>query len=133
MRSSATVSGALDRNDSGESGPPAKADRSRPAEKDGPAPVTTTTRTASVNREPTCAKRGPGLRVLGVAHIRSVEGDGQHAVGEADSQPACDEQVWVEDGRRVGALAHFFFLVRVAPPRPRSVTSASTSSRCTKP
>ena len=41
------------------------------------------------------------------------------------------EQLLIDAGRSLGRR-HFFF-VRVAPPRPRSGTSASSNNRCTKP
>ena len=74
ISSSATESGARARNVSGESGPPVKAERSRPAEKDGPVPVRTTTRTPSVMREPMCANAIPGGRELRVAYLRGDQG-----------------------------------------------------------
>lgn len=42
--------------------------------------------------------------------------------------PAAGITTAVAEGQRV-----YFFFVRVAPPRPRSVTPDSESTRCTKP
>ena len=55
---------------------------------------------------------------------------------QPDEHMAAVEQFGIEAGVRQTAVrmpgGHFFF-VRVAPPRPRSGTSASSSNRCTKP
>ena len=74
-------------------------------------------------------QRAPGRQGLRVAGIGAVERDGDHRLATGSVRVDADAPAR-ED---IGVGAHAFFLPRVAPPRPRRVTSASVRMRWTKP
>ena len=111
---------------------------SSPAENARPRPRTTTTRTSSDSDSPIDAQRLPGGRRLRVQHLGTGERDRRPRAVDVERESASLQETGRHRrcghaGRLSRRRSGYFFLVRVAPPRPRSVTPVSLSTRCTKP